>query len=301
MVQIAGDNYVRECPACGSEVRVQLGQKSTFELLSCSSCGTVYTATLPRTQAIKEYSNYYDAENLLVPKFIQQRLGEIVSGFECYRERNRLLEVGFGAGSLLEAAVADGWDVEGVEVSESAVVHAREAGYKTFWGELQDARYADSSFDVVVASELLEHLPAPATMVGEVARILRPGGLFWATTPNAKGLSSRMLDLDWSVICPPEHLQLFSETGLKIMVRRVGFRNVNVFTEGTNPFELMNRFRGRKKLNEDVSLGKTRVKSSYRLNEALTKSNSRKAFKNFGNGLLRVSQLGDSLKIYAMR
>ena len=40
--------------------------------------------------------------------------------------------------------------------------------------------------------------------------MLRPGGLFWTTTPHARGLSARVLGLKWRCIWPPEHLQLFS-------------------------------------------------------------------------------------------
>jgi SAM-dependent methyltransferase len=45
--------------------------------------------------------------------------------------------------------------------------------------------YPDASFDLVFADNVLEHLPEPQTVLAEVARVLRPGGVFLAKTPNA--------------------------------------------------------------------------------------------------------------------
>ena len=71
-----------------------------------------------------------------------------------------------------------------------------------------------SDFDVVIASEVLEHVLDPHAMLVEILRVLRPGGLLWATTPHGRGISARLLGLEWSNVCPPEHLQLFSVAGI---------------------------------------------------------------------------------------
>ena len=298
------------CPACHSTLQFHLGRKGLFEILSCQRCRSIYTSSIAdgsqaQDSQAHDYDGYYAPENLSIPDFINSRLDEIVAGFSGYRLNNRMLEIGFGAGTLLVAAACAGWNVEGVEISESAVKHGEDQGFKTFRGELAEARFEPGSFDLVIATELLEHVPDPGAMICEIARILRPGGLFWGTTPNSRGLSPRLLGLEWSVISPPEHLHLLSENGVRNLLVEAGFRKVRIDTEGTNPFELM-KWRGPKRKNGALPAsgsrpvrGCDRVNAGYRLNESLMKSRSRRTIKNMLNGMLRLSHLGDSLKIRA--
>jgi len=51
--------------------------------------------------------------------------------------------------------------------------------------------YDDESFDIAAAVELVEHLDGHTTLFSEVARVLRPGGLFLFSTPNILSLKSR--------------------------------------------------------------------------------------------------------------
>jgi 2-polyprenyl-3-methyl-5-hydroxy-6-metoxy-1,4-benzoquinol methylase len=297
------DSGNRSCPACSSSHAIPQGQKNGFEMLSCLNCDTLYTQTLPTANASQDYDSYYDAENLSVPAFIDQRLDEIVRGFRRYRRSNRLLDIGCGAGSLLQAATRAGWDAVGVEVSRPAVDHIRLVGLNAFCGQLSEADFPNAHFDVVTASELLEHVSDPGSLVSEIVRILMPGGLCWITTPNSRGASARVLKLDWSVVSPPEHLHLFSAPGLETLLLNHGFRRVKIQTEGVNPIELWRGWRKQATVEcaSSQSEGTNRVHSSYELNEALLSSKPRRAVKNLVNAALRASRLGDSLKVWAER
>jgi hypothetical protein len=102
----------RHCPACGRASGHRRGRKNDFQLLSCQTCATLYTATNPDPNQEQDYDAYYTAENLIVPTFINSILDEIVATFELYRRSNRLLDVGCGAGTFLEA-VARGLGSDG--------------------------------------------------------------------------------------------------------------------------------------------------------------------------------------------
>lgn len=57
-------------------------------------------------------------------------------------------------------------------------------------GDIVNLPFRDSSFDLVTANMVVEHLENPAEQFVEVARILKPGGTFLFHTPNARGYFS---------------------------------------------------------------------------------------------------------------
>jgi SAM-dependent methyltransferase len=307
MVENRMERAPRRCPACGASEAERVGEKDEFTMLSCRACATLYVAELPGASAAQDYDSYYGEGNLAVPEFINRRLDEIIAGFARYRRGGRLLDVGCGAGTFLRAARRSGWEAVGVEVSATAAEHNRAEGFEVFNGELAEARYPEGEFDVVVLSEVLEHVPEPREMLREVLRVMRPGGLLWATTPNGRGFSARALGLKWSAVSPPEHLHLFSRGAVESLLTEVGFARARVVTEGFNPFEIIGALRSRPAPSAHAappaqsaqSAGNARVQSGYELNAFLTEGGARRAVKGFANGVLRLCRLGDSLKIRA--
>ena len=288
----------RECPACGAAGAEVVGEKDGFPMSSCRACGTLFVAELPNASEVEDYDSYYGAANLIVPEFINRRLDEIIAGFEPYKRGGLLLDVGCGAGTFMQSARRAGWDVVGVEVSATAAEHNRAEGFEVFNGELAEARYPEGRFDVVVVSEVLEHVSEPRAVLVEVLRVTRPGGLLWATTPDGRGFSARALGLKWSAVSPPEHLQLFSRGAVEALLVEVGFVRARVATEGFNPFEIVDALRGRPAHSVHAASNE-RVKSAYELNQFLTEGGARRAVKELANGVLRLCRLGDSLKIRA--
>lgn len=292
----------RNCPACYHSKSINLGEKNGFLMLACKNCRSIYSSYLPTGAEAEDYDVYYTEENLKVPEFILKRLDEILEDFKPYFLHGRLLDVGFGAATLMQVAQDKGWQVSGIEVSKPAVDHARKLGLEVFHGELTEAKYPDNHFDVITASEIIEHCPQPEILLDEVVRILRPGGLFWATTPSAGGLSYKLTGLDWTIICPPEHLQLFSKKAIRLMVKKAGFSQVKIQTSGFNPFEAVNNFRSRLGAGGgEKEETFNRVCTGYALNESLTKSPVRRTIKNLLNGTLDFCGVGDSLKIKAVK
>jgi SAM-dependent methyltransferase len=281
----------RTCPACHKTQSSNVGVKNGYTFYECS-CGSLYTGVLPADDSTQDYDAYYSEANLTVPAFIQDRLKEIIATFQPFLQAGTLLDVGFGAGDLLRAARDAGWTVSGIEVSQTAVEHGRALGLDVRHGDLMDANYPDNYFDVVTASEILEHCDEPESLVDEVYRILRPGGLFWATTPSAGGLSYRLIGTKWSILSPPEHLQIFSRRATYGFLSK--FSDVTIKTHGFNLSEASAHFKGR---SEAVD----RVNTGYALNESLTRSPVRKAVKTMLNGSLNILGLGDSLKIRAIK
>ena len=105
--------------------------------------------------------------------------------------RLRVCELGCGTGGNL-AAVADIHDVVGIECSPQALAYAQHAlGNRVRFGRLpHEIDLPPQSFDVVLMTDVLEHIEDDAASAIEALRLLRPGGVLVATVPAYQWLYS---------------------------------------------------------------------------------------------------------------
>ena len=87
-----------------------------------------------------------------------------------------LLDLACGAGLLAPHVAALGHRHIGLDLSVPALGQAREHGVQPVRGDVMRLPFADEVADVVVAGEVLEHVPDLAATVGEACRVLKPGG-----------------------------------------------------------------------------------------------------------------------------
>jgi ubiquinone/menaquinone biosynthesis C-methylase UbiE len=105
-----------------------------------------------------------------------------------YVEGKRVLDCGCGAGYGTAELAQTAEHVTGIDVSEDAIEYARlnyprpNALYLT--GSCLDLPFPDQSFDILVAFEVIEHLPNARRFLDECARVLTATGLLIVSTPN---------------------------------------------------------------------------------------------------------------------
>jgi SAM-dependent methyltransferase len=113
------------------------------------------------------------------------------------RPGERVLDIGCGAGRHAFEALRRGARVVAVDTDQAelaqvaamfaAMTQAGEvpagAGGRVAAGDATRLPFPDGSFDKVIASEVLEHIPADQAAINEVARVLRPGGVAAVTVP----------------------------------------------------------------------------------------------------------------------
>lgn len=93
-----------------------------------------------------------------------------------------VLDVGCGGGYLSEAVAALGYNVTGIDTSESSIesarVHARKSELKIDYRvcSVFEICFPDNTFDVVIASDVLEHVGDVSRALAEIHRVLKPGG-----------------------------------------------------------------------------------------------------------------------------
>ena len=113
------------------------------------------------------------------------------------------LEVGSGGGILTEEIARMGFATTGVEPSEQSIQtasnHAKASGlnikYDKGFGE--NLPYANSSFDSVFCCDVLEHVQDLPKVIGEISRVLKPGGIFFYDTLNRTFISKLVAIKIW--------------------------------------------------------------------------------------------------------
>jgi 2-polyprenyl-3-methyl-5-hydroxy-6-metoxy-1,4-benzoquinol methylase len=106
-----------------------------------------------------------------------------------------LLDLGCNWGRWTIAAARAGWRVTGIDRGKKAVRAARRVAEQLgldaeyVLGDVRELPFRDESFDAVFSYSVLQHLAKDdvRTVVAEIRRVLRPGGIVWIEMPNARG------------------------------------------------------------------------------------------------------------------
>jgi SAM-dependent methyltransferase len=134
----------------------------------------------------------------------------------------KLLDVGCGSAWLAEHFR----DYTGIDASPDAVAAARTKGRPIVEGSVDDPLpFDDAAFDGVVLKDVLEHVADPVALLAEVRRVLRPGGLVFASSPDAQ----RWVWDDYT------HKRPFTRKAFRLMFRDSGFDVERVAYESVMP------------------------------------------------------------------
>jgi SAM-dependent methyltransferase len=227
------------CRICGGATDA-LGEKlghvaqRTFVLVRCRSCqfafvenpwldfATIYDAAYYEGRGADPLVDYHFElahPDRTVRKYEWAGIVEVVGRLAKLGAETRWLDYGCGNGGLVRhARAAVGCAAIGFE--EGAIAEAaRAAGIPI----LQPSELAahEASFDVVTAIEVLEHVVDPLETLRQVRRLLRPGGVFFYTTGNARPFRDRLLD--WQYFTPEIHVSLYEPSSLDAALRLTGF------------------------------------------------------------------------------
>ena len=243
------DFEYRDCPCCGRndfEVLFQCSMKSDdFDVLldytmdeyefqewgryvKCRNCHLIYMNPLEKANKTNEY--YRKARSTHVPMLRDSCLRTAQSQLRLIQRHaggTNMLDIGCAQGFFLFSASKAGYTTKGVEVSQDAAEYAkREFGLSVEAKPFEEVAFSDAHFDVVTLWQVLEHVPHPLMTLKEVRRILRPGGLVVASTPDIGGIPAKILGKKWWDI-KRLHINQFATSTLANVLRNAGFRNIS--------------------------------------------------------------------------
>ncbi len=171
----------------------------------------------------------------LSPPDLELRLGFMRTGV---RPGDRALDLGCGEGAFTEELQRAGARAVGVEVAQAAVRRARERhGSLEFELVAIDGPlpFADGSFDLVWASEVIEHVADTARWLSELRRVLAPGGRLLLTTPSHGRVRLALTGIERYSEPLGDHLHLYTARSLRELLQEFGFGAVEVRSAGGPP------------------------------------------------------------------
>jgi 2-polyprenyl-3-methyl-5-hydroxy-6-metoxy-1,4-benzoquinol methylase len=293
------------CGLCGTHRFSRLLSTKDFfgrpaHLGLCLVCGLIQAEERPGNDVLEEYYSRYcydDEDAWRIPAPTNDSLRRVAQALSGYRKNNRCLEVGCGTGSALKIMAEAGWKAEGTELSTVAARKLEAEGFRIHVGAIEEVCLPAAQYDVVILSEVIEHLRDPKAALARIQTALRPGGAAYITTPNFEALSRRLLGARWRIIAVPEHLFYFTTRSLGSMLTAVGLLPVRIVSEGMNPFEL---WAGLRRGRNEAALHQAKV-GGESIRAAVKRRWSVWALKAVVNSALRFARLGDTLKALAER
>lgn len=135
-----------------------------------------------------------------------------------------LLEVGCASGSYLEEMRQRGWQVQGIEFSESAAQAGRAKGLHIQTASVETATSPQGELDVVAAWMVLEHVHDPLRVLRRIRSWVKPGGFLIASVPDGSCAWTRLFHEVWYDLHLPNHLYHFTPGTLTHVLGRSGWK-----------------------------------------------------------------------------
>ena len=232
------------CPNCGSHDAKSLvltfdGPHGKLELqplrvLRCPACAChFYDNQNPPDYADPEMNDYGR-----VPFYVQQGAGIGLITRPLAQAAappgSSYMEVGCGYGFGLDFAIhGRGWNGVGIDPAPLASVGREALNIGIELRYLRDDDEARGMMDVVMASEVIEHVPSPVAFVRTLRAMLRPGGLLMLTTPNGDDINTATSPgIIVSLLSPMLHLVIQNDASLTALLHQAGFTHVDVQVDG---------------------------------------------------------------------
>jgi SAM-dependent methyltransferase len=250
------------CPICGTPT-VSAGEKwgkfarRLFQFRQCPACyfsfvadpwtdyAAIYDGRYYRGEGADPYVDYYfelEHPEDSVRRYEWEGIITAVQSLHALNAGTRWLDFGCGNGGQVRHVTARiGCDIAGTDTGE-IVGAARDKGIRIL--DERELSAWDGTCDVVTAIEVLEHLTDPLAALRRIRALLKPGGLFFYTTGNARPFRQRITA--WSYALPEIHVSFFEPETMVQALRATGFRPE--FRESIPGLEQMIRFKILKRL-----------------------------------------------------
>lgn len=202
------------CNLCNSEnknILFKEGVAQIHQIVQCNNCGLMYAFPLKINKQEKYWEGTKDKniDNLKknfeidqndLQHMIYQKEKIQVKDFatsidfveEILGRTGKALEIGSSRGFFLNELCKRGWEVIGIEPSETRLIDSP-FKYKIFNQKFEDIIFPENSFDVIFLFHVIEHLLDPSEVLSKFYKILKTGGVVVIETPTYDTISFKIL------------------------------------------------------------------------------------------------------------
>jgi len=228
------------CRCCNAQAQseatfsISSGDK-TFIFSRCSICASLSVINSNENYGYSEYMNSAGIQHYIEVGagigFMVELLDPLVKLGLNGKDKS-YLELGCGFGFLTDYASYSGFGKSvGVEDASYGSIGSEILGFECMG--LADFEGKSDNYDVVLASEVIEHVNDPLDFLHNMKKRLNPGGVIVITTPNALFINQKNIDaldsMTLAALSPGLHTCLFSPNALKNLFRTIGFSNIEIF------------------------------------------------------------------------
>jgi SAM-dependent methyltransferase len=243
------------CPLCAAGPATAHHEEAGHRYFRCAACGLVFLHPAPSAGELErlyqeEHGATFHHGAEIAGAFEKRleasaRLRIVRPALDAAPERSAL-EVGCGAGYLLDRLRKEGWRTAGTELAE---------GYRRFATEalkLEVSRLPpEGLFGAILAFNVLSHLPDPRAFFSDCRNRLLPGGRLVLETGNAAEVPPERV----GPFGAPEHLWHFSEALLRTLLEEAGFTELRIVRRNVEGQRRLLRWLGRRRAAAPPSAG----------------------------------------------
>lgn len=245
---------LRKCKICGGNLGLWIedkfddrhGYSGKFDILRCENCQFGQTVPQLTQKEISEiYTKYYprgsfslvnfNESNIVVPnrKVISDK-GLWINSHWQTRKGERVLDIGSGIGTSLLEIKKLGGIPSGIDPDINSAIFAEKFNLNFYLGTYESVVIKHKKFDLVCASQVLEHVSNPIDFLLFCKNLITNSGRIILSFPNVDALYRKLLGRHWLHWHIPYHLNHFNQTSFQKACSIAGVRIKSIQTVTPN-------------------------------------------------------------------
>lgn len=247
------------CKICGQKSYLEYrdvfdnrhGYPGLFSIYRCYKCGFMQTEPqLTFRQLSSVYTNYYPKRDADIKSIINASknipsknvIYKSGLGTTCHyrtRKGQSVLDIGCGACLSLLEIKRIGGKAWGLDPDKNAQKVAKVLKLRFHLGTIHTCTFPKKHFDLVTASQVLEHERKPQKFLADCTKFLKPNGKIILSFPNTGAISRKLWGKNWLHWHIPYHINHFNKNSFNILANSAGLKVVSTKTVTPNLWTIL--------------------------------------------------------------